>query len=512
MTEIEDKIKNVQNEILVVGAIYRKPELLVEYSYYVKSKYDMADEVCRFLYDNAEIIFQKRTQSFNQNIINLYMSEDKERFELYKKYGGWNTIEDWMGIADPLDFKNYFDIMKKYSLIREYHREGYNVEKIINHKKFELFSPDDIYNLIRSKVDRVRTVIMKNNDIQILNDNMADMVNGCLEKPDMGIAYPYPILNDLLRGARKRTMIATGMTSNSGKSRYMFTIIAHMSLYLKQKVLVLLNEMSIQDMKYCLLTTVINNDQYKELHKIDILKNEREITLGLYRGKDGNYIYRNKDNDGNFNEPLEDYINRLEQESEEYIKVKKIAKWIEKETDGIVFAKDMSTGYTDKDLEFEIRKAHMVYGIEYFFYDTLKSETANLGEWASLQATATKLKELTNELNIYLYASIQLTPDVNLMQPLEMNAMNIASCKSVKNILDVLWMFKEVDKKDYHKYCYLVENGDDWGEPEERQLDLNKRLYIAVSDKIRTGSKKNLLFELDLNQNRWVELGEVFRK
>ena len=58
MTEIEDKIKNVQNEILVVGAIYKKPELLVEYSYYIKSKYDMADEVCRFLYDNAEIIFR----------------------------------------------------------------------------------------------------------------------------------------------------------------------------------------------------------------------------------------------------------------------------------------------------------------------------------------------------------------------------------------------------------------------------------------------------------------------
>ena len=169
MTEIEDKIKNVQNEILVVGAIYKKPELLVEYSYYIKSKYDMADEVCRFLYDNAEIIFQTRTQSFNQNIINLYMTEDDERFDLYKKYGGWSTIEDWMGFADSLDFKNYFDIMKKYSLIREYHREGYNVEKILNHKKFELFSPDDIYNLIRSKVDRVRTVIMKNNDIQILN-------------------------------------------------------------------------------------------------------------------------------------------------------------------------------------------------------------------------------------------------------------------------------------------------------------------------------------------------------
>ena len=45
------------------------------------------------------------------NVVNLYMTENRERFKLYKKYGGWKTIETWMysllaNIAvDAINFK-----------------------------------------------------------------------------------------------------------------------------------------------------------------------------------------------------------------------------------------------------------------------------------------------------------------------------------------------------------------------------------------------------------------------
>jgi hypothetical protein len=170
--------------------------------------------------------------------------------------------------------------------------------------------------------------------------------------------------------------------------------------------------------------------------------------------------------------------------------------------------------YDDKSLSFEITKAHMTNSIDYFFYDTLKNDTNALGEWASLIATTTKLKELANQLNIYIYGSIQLTPDAYMMQPLELNSMNIAASKGIKNVLDTLFLCKEIDSKDYHKYFYINYDGNngDWGEDCQRGLDLNKRYYAFVTDKLRSGAKKNLLFSLDLNLNRWIEEGELFRK
>lgn len=505
------EIVNINNEILLVGSIYKQPDLLIEYGQHIKSKYDLFDEATKFLYEHAEIMYQTRTQTLNQSTVATYMSEDKERLSLYKKYGAWKTIEQWTNLALTEDFKNYFEILKKYSLLREYHRNGFNVSKIIEHPKFHLFTAIDIYRLIRGKADRIHTVILNDNTIEILNENLTNVIVGCLEKPDLGLMIPYPILNDLFRGLRTKNMIAMAMLSNAGKSRFMFKLIAHIALIQKQKVTVLLNEMSIPDMKFCLLTTVINNGEFQELHGIKINKNEREITLGLYRDGNGNIIYRKKDDDGNYIETLEDYVLRLQSSSEEYLKIMKIAQWIETETNGLIYAKDVSSNYDDKSLEFEIRKSNMINGVKYIFYDTLKNPIDAMGDWAALKTTTTKLSQLATQLDLFIYASIQLNDETNHTQPMEMNSSNIASCKHVKHLLDGLVLFKEVNKEDFGKYVYYDTHGA-WGEPVPNQLDSRKRYYIGVVDKNRAGEKKKILFEVDLNQNKWVEIGEVFKK
>ena len=55
-------------------------------------------------------------------------------------------------------------------------------------------------------------------------------------------------------------------------------------------------------------------------------------------------------------------------------------------------------------------------------------------------------------------------------------------------------------------YTHLI------GEPEERDLDFNKRYCIFVVDKNRTGRKTAILMEINLDRNEWIEVGEVFRK
>ena len=68
-------ISNIPNEILFVGSIYKQPDLLIEYGQFVRSKYDFYDEVTRFFFDNAEIIYKTRTQTFNKTTISTYFAE-----------------------------------------------------------------------------------------------------------------------------------------------------------------------------------------------------------------------------------------------------------------------------------------------------------------------------------------------------------------------------------------------------------------------------------------------------
>ena len=482
--------------------------MLVEYSTQIRSKYDFSDEVTRFFYDNAEVVYKNRSQMFDNAIITTYMTEDNERYKKYINYGGWATIQKWIDLALPENAKSYAEIIKKYSLLREYDRKGFDVSKIVSHPKFESWSSSDIPRLVRSKIDRVSTVILGNVETEILNSNIKEMILKRLEIPDMGVSVPYPLWNEMFRGLKTESLMCVGMRSNDGKSRFMFKLIAYLALYQKQQVCVLLNEMSIENMKFCLLTTVINNKEFEELHGIHITKKEREITLGLYKDGKGEFVIRKQNADGEFIESYEDYYARVTNQSTEFENILKVADWIEKESKGSIFAVDMVSAYDNQTLELEIRKQNMITQTKYFFYDTLKDTDSTVGDWTGLKITTTMLSELTRQLDIFIYCSIQLTDDTNFVKPEELCSSNIANCKQLKHILDSLVLFKSVDLKDYNKYKYLVYDSE-WGDFGEKELDTSKKYYIGVTDKNRVGNKYKMVYQVDLDTNEWYEMGQL---
>lgn len=505
-----DIVANITNEILVVGSLFKKPDLIVEYSHHIRSKYDFHDEVTKFFYDNLEIIYKTRSQNFNQSVLSTYMSQDEERLSLYRTYGGWGTISKWMELSEVDNFKKYFDVLKKFSLLREYQRNGFDISKIVNHKNFELFSPSDIYRAIRTKADRIQTVILTNEESELLNTNIKKTLLHCMETPDLGLQLPFPTMNDMTRGMKKKSVMAVGMLSNAGKSRYMTKLIAYVTLVLKEKVFVLLNEMTVEEIRYALITTVINNVEFQQLHGLKVNKKERELTLGLYKDKNGNFIEPMKDEWGDVTETIEEFAMRVAENSEEYNKIMKIADWIEQETNGLILCKDVSSSYDDKTLEFEIRKAKLTQGIDYFFYDTFKNDLATTGDWSAMKVTATKLTELSKELDMFGYLSIQLTDDANHILPNELTSSNIANCKSIKHVLHTLFLFKEIQKSEYVKYGYI--SNSDWGNGSIHPLNENKRYYCCNTDKNRFGRKCKLLFEVDLDLNIWMEVGELVKR
>ena len=504
-------VANVPTEVLFVGCIYKQPDLLVNYGQYVRSKYDFSDEVTRFFYDSAEIIYKTRSQTFNKTTVSTYFSEEPDRLSTFKKYGGWKTIESWIKLAITDDIQKYQEIIKKYSLLREYQRNGFDISKIVEHKKFEQFTASDIYRLIRGKADRIHTVILTNQEAEILNSHIKETLLSCMEKPDLGVPLPFPILNDIFRGCKLGSTMAVGMLSNAGKTRFMTMIIAYLTLVNHERVFVMLNEMGVEDLRKCLVTTIINNKEFQKLHGIKLKKPEKELTLGLYKNNKGEYIYQETDDFGEATETTEEYIKRVSANSEEYNKIMKIAEWIEAETNELILVKDMASGYDDKTLEFEIRKANLTHGAKYFFYDTCKQDVEATGDWAALKATVTKLTDIAKQLEMFGYLSIQLTDDTEFCKPDELNSNNIANAKQLKHIVWTMALFKEISPNDFHKYRY-VQHDEKWGKDAECELQAGKRYYAANVDKNRFGCKKKVIFEVDLDLNTWVEVGELRRK
>lgn len=507
-TQIEDKIKNVQNEILFVGCFYKNPDLYVEYGKYIKSKYDFDDEATKFFYDNFELMYKTFTQTIDEVKVNTFMSQDKERFKQYRMYEGYKTIQTWMDLADTDDFDNYMNILKKYSLIREYYRKGYNVEKIINHKKFNLMDAKDIYKIIRAEADKIGTIILSNEESAILNEDATSFIKQWAIKPQMGLDFPFMNLNEMFRGMRKGKFFCNGFLSNEGKTRLVGLMAANTSLVHNEKSLVLANETSEEDFRACLLTTIINNKQFRELHGVNIVKPERELVLGIYRDDKNKIIERFMDENEEFIESEEEYLQRLYKTSKEFRLVLEVSKWLEEQYQNKIFFKHLND-FSDNSLDFEIRKHKIIHNTNYVFYDTLKPYRDE--NWAVLKQTATKLASLAIELDCFIWGSIQLTDDSVYTDIFNFSSNNIANAKQIKHVLDFLTLGKRLNKEEYSKYEY-VPNGQ-WGEPHSTVLDLSKTYYGLKVDKNRGGSKDRIpLLEVDLDLNTWYEVGYLIKR
>lgn len=500
---------NVQSEILLVGSLYKNPDLYVSYGNFMRSQYDFSDPVTKFFYDSFSIMYTTFSQTIDENKLSIFMSQDNDRLRLYKKYKGWKTISQWMNLADIEDFRNYFNIVKKYSLVREYERNGYPVQKILGHQHFEKWKPQDIYKIIRSKADKINTVINASEESVVLTSNTEEQLKSFLVAPDMGLPMPWNLLNKMFRGCRLGKVIFNGFLSNEGKSRNMMLLVAYIVLVKNEKFLLVSNEMDESDLRNCLITTVINNPWFQTLHGVHRRKPEEEIVLGIYHDDSGKIIERYMDDFGDFTETLDQYIARLEATSSEYRDIVKVAQWIDEKREGKLFFKDVGTDYSDEALEFEFRKAKMVYGIKYCGYDTLKGFRTD--EWSSVKQTATRIKELMKELGMFCWSVFQLTDESVFTDIFQLSSNNIANAKQMKHVADALMLGKRIEKDDYTKYQYI--STEIWGDGKPQNLDTDKRYFGLKIDKNRGGNKDFIpLFEINLDYNLWIEVGYLVKK
>lgn len=506
----EIKTSNIQAEMCFVGALYSDCDLYISYGNFMRSKYDFADPVTRFLYDNLETYYLTFSQTIDEKKVNVFMSQNEERLQEYKQYKGWKTIQRFMSLADVSDVENYFQLIKKYSLLREYERNGFPVDKILKHKKFDSLTANDIYRIIRVKADKINTVINAGDEAVELTKNNSDAINSYIDVPLMGLLTPWYLYNEMFLGLTQEDIILEGFLSNEGKTRKLMKLAAYVTLVQNKSFLLMSNEMSEKKLRSCLITTVLNNPEFKELHGVQLMKPEKEIILGAYRDRAGELIRRKIDEDGNYIETKDQFLQRIQDNSEEYWDVVKVGNWIDEHDNGKLLFKDVGDDYSDSRLEFELRKYRATSNVIYYGYDTLKGYRSE--EWSTIKQSATRLKELTKELGMSGFIVFQLTDDTVFTDVFSLSSNNIAGAKGMKHVTDALTLGKKISKDEYHKYQIVLEN-ESWGEPIIEDLDYNKQYFAIKADKNRSGDKDKIMaFEIELNYNLWINIGYIIRK
>ena len=265
---------------------------------------------------------------------------------------------------------------------------------------------------------------------------------------------------------------------------------------MSKKVLIISNEMSEEKMKLCLITTVLNNKEIQKLHGQYISKTEGELLEFKFRPDNG--VNTEIDEDGFIKkqekESQKEFAKRLFNISEEFRQTIAVTEWIEKQID-----------HTNDELKKVIMNYYYKEKIEYMFYDTLKTDTENIGNGEELKKTATILSNLAQNLNIFIASSLQLNESNTL--PINLSINDLAVSKTVKEVLDTLCLIKQIYNDDLDKYEYSLEEVDTKFYDLEKFKDPDVRYYACVVDKNRAGAKPKVVFRLNLAYNMWEELG-----
>ena len=321
-----------------------------------------------------------------------------------------------------------------------------------------------------------------------------------------GLEIPFNIISSVFKGLRLGETMAYAMPSNSGKSRFTTYLAAYLAFIHRKKVLIISNEMSEEKIRLCLITTILNNPEIQKLHGQNLRITETELLESLYMADNPNDV--KVDEEGHVlkeeNETQEQFVERLARVSTQFNMVTAATDWLDKEINNSIYFINI-TDHTNDELKKVITNYYYRYKVQYMFYDTLKTDTANIGNGEEIKRTATILSNLAQNLGIFIGSSLQLTETSTL--PVNLNINDLAVSRTVKEVLDTLMLIKQIHNEDLDDYEYSENEVDTKFYNLDRYRDPNVRYYACVVDKNRAGAKPKVLFRLNLAYNEWFELG-----
>ena len=493
------QLTNVQLEYAYLGLLFVNPKGISVY-YFKQGDCFFSTEALENLY--KIIVFQdgeKYAPAIAKEGFNL-PTEDAQTYD-YKEQLKMAVANRHFSIE-----KIYTELKKLFTLKKAYLTSPTKKmqDKILEIASYELYKDMSVEE-VEAAIEQI-TVTNKLSQA-VLNEGMTGFYMSGESNLTNGIEIPFHILSTVFKGLRKGETMSYAMPSNAGKSRFTVNLAAHLAYVMKRKVLIISNEMTEDKMRLCLITTIINNENIQKQHGQKLTITEGQILEMQYKPDKGakvevdenGYILRKE------NETTPEFSERLEKYSEDYRKVIRATQWLdETQNENSIYFIHVSE-HSNEDLRKIIMNYYYRNRVEYVFYDTMKTEIADIGNGELLKKTATVMSTLAQKFQMFIASSLQLLESTTL--PVNLTINDMSASKTVKEVLDTLCLIKQINNQTLNKYEWS--DTEDYVKCYDIKPDPNPdvRFYACVVDKNRAGAKPTVLFKLNLAYNHWEEVG-----
>ena len=395
MAALDDKNATMQ----VIGSLMKSPLLLVDNNY-ILTKRDFETPLARNIFIAIHnLVLVNKLEVLTTVDIDNYFQQIEGSYENFKAQNGLQYLNDCIQISNLNNFNYYYNRVKKMSALRALIADGFDIKKIYNEEEFDLVKEKEQQERLDSMtVEEIFETFTKSlTDLQydyvckdyseegFIADGIDKLFESLQENPEIGIPLQGKIYNTIVRGARQKKYYLISGSSGTGKTRQM---VGHAC------TIAFPERYDIENKKW-----VVTGKGHKILFFATEMEKEETQTMILAHisGVNEDKILNN-----NYETPEE------KQRVYDAIKVMNYYK------DNFIFVRigDPSIG----QIKTLIKKEVLKYDIKYVFYDYIFSSPGLLTEYKSLNLRedviltllSTALKDLANELNIFVMSGTQL--------------------------------------------------------------------------------------------------------
>ena len=220
----------------VIGCIYKHPYLLEQEDKYFFHEEDFTERFHQTLFGSIYNLKMLGANKIDIDDILNYLSTRPTREAEFKVNKGEEYLAKLVDIADLSKFDYYYGRMKKMTLLRFYDNNGidvrdlYDPDNILDIKKKQIqedwldnSSLEMIAQKIDDKIEMIKSTCVDNSfgKARHASEGIRGLIDRLKEIPEVGVPLYGPLINTVTRGARLKKFYLRSAPTGCGKSRSM---------------------------------------------------------------------------------------------------------------------------------------------------------------------------------------------------------------------------------------------------------------------------------------------------
>jgi replicative DNA helicase len=387
----------------VLLALYKFPFLLEQGDKYFFSADDFTSKFSRVIFASIYNLKSQGLNTIGTMDIENYLSSRPAYQEIYLNNAGSEWLEQDKSRIQLDSFDYYFNRLKKFTILRAFDSFGIDVHWLYDPEQqdraliqkqndfIDSLEVDELANKVDQKIEEIKLSFLGKtwSVSKHAGDGLVDLIQGLKQSPEVGIPLYGPLINTVTRGARLKKFYLRSAPTGVGKSRMMMADMCNFAcdeiynLDKKEWVSIGSSEPSL------FITTELDIDECQTMGLAFLSGvSEDNILNGVYYGDEENRVFKAAHLLSN--SPL----------------------WIEHLPD-----------FSLRDIEAVIRRNVRDNGVRYVAFDyihtslkileeiTQRTRGMKLREDNILFMIAIKIKDLCNELGIFILSGTQLNSD-----------------------------------------------------------------------------------------------------